>query len=130
MNSDTLSSVRPRVAPRRQVRLTGPAPPIDPRSMAARRDLADIALADQVFAQHYAEPVVMHATLDTKLHDAPADDARCVAALAVGDAFAVFELGERWSWGRCRDGGCVGYVDTAALALDTAAALAADQAIS
>ncbi len=80
-----------------------------------RRDLADIALADRVFAQHYAEPVTLRVATATLVRHAPEHGATRVASLAVGDGFAVLELGERWSWGRCCDGGCVGYVETAAL---------------
>lgn len=83
-----------------------------------RRDLADVALADRVFAQHYAAPVTLCVTTATPVRNAPQRDAARVASLAAGDGFAVLELGEEWSWGRCCDGGCVGYVETAAL--DTA----------
>ena len=118
MTSSDISSSegRPPVAPRRQVRLTGPSPKVDPQRVAVRRDLADIALADVVFAQHYAEPLTMRSTTSATVHASPAVDAPVVAALAVDDGFAVLELNDAWSWGRCCDGGCVGYVETSALA--------------
>lgn len=118
-NSDSSSS-EPRlpVARRKQFRLTGPSPPLDPQRLAVRRDLADVALADRVFAQHYAAPVTLAVMTATLVRKAPENDSPRVASLAAGDGFAVLEIGEDWSWGRCCDGGCVGYVETAAL--DTA----------
>ena len=117
MTSSDISSSdgRLRVAPRRQVRLTGPSPTVDPQRVAFRRDLADIALADVVFAQHYAEPMTMRATGLADVRADPTADAGVVASLQPHDDFAVLELGDTWSWGRCCDGGCVGYVETAAL---------------
>ena len=117
MTSSGISSSdgHPHVAPRRQVRLTGPSPPVDPRRVAVRRDLADIALADVVFAQHYAEPLTMQALVPADVRAEPIADAPVVASLEPGEDFAVLELTDRWSWGRCCDGDCVGYVESAAL---------------
>ena len=115
--SDSLSPANPPVAPRKQFRLSGPSPRIDPTRVAVRRDLADIALADRVFAQHYAEPMTVCVRAATAVRAAPAADAEPVASLAEGAGFAMLERGDIWCWGRCCDGGCVGYVESAALEL-------------
>lgn len=58
----------------------------------------------------------MTAAVATSVHAEPHDDAGVVSSLRAGDDFAVLELGDRWSWGCCCDGGCVGYVPTMTLA--------------
>ena len=42
---------------RRAFALTGPSVTLDPRTHAVRGDLADVRLAEQVFAPHYAAPL-------------------------------------------------------------------------
>jgi cell wall-associated NlpC family hydrolase len=82
-----------------------------------RRDIADIALADRLFAPHYARAQPLHcrgaATMvrAAALHDAPA-----VSQLLPGESFCVLDIGGDWSWGYCAADGYVGYVRSAALA--------------
>lgn len=88
---------------------------IDPRTDAARRDLADVRLADRIFAPHYAAPVCYRATSPVELREARANDAPALAKLTAGDAFEVLELSAGYAWGRAPALGLVGYVDAAHL---------------
>ena len=88
---------------------------IDPRTDAARRDLADIRLADRVFAPHYAAPVAHVVIAPVSLRSAKEADAEPLAQLAAGDVFEVLELSAGNAWGRAPGPGLVGYVDAAQL---------------
>ena len=88
---------------------------IDPRTDAARRDLADVRLADRVFAPHYAAPVAHLVTAPASLRAARDADAETLAELAPGDLFEVLELSAGAAWGRAPAAGLVGYVDAAHL---------------
>lgn len=88
---------------------------IDPRTDAARRDLADVRLADRVFAPHYAAPVAHVVTAPVPLRAAKEADAEVLAQLAEGDVFEVLELSAGNAWGRAPGSGLVGYVDAASL---------------
>lgn len=102
-------------APQR-FRLTGPSARLDPRTHAARRDIADVALADRLFAPHYARP---HATRCLPpyaiLRDAPEAGGRAVSQLLLGEAFAVVDVSGDWAWGYSAHDHYVGYVPMAAL---------------
>lgn len=93
-------------------RLAGPSLPLDPRLHAFRRDLADIRLAGQVIAPHYASPVVraggaQHIPIRT---DA-SQDAAILSELLPGESFAVLEYAGGWAWGYCVTNPLVGYVE-------------------
>jgi hypothetical protein len=114
-NSDDLSAeTTPGAPPRRQFRLTGPSVALEPGRFAVRRDLAEIDVADRIFAQHYAHPMRHRLTRDATVHRRPQRDADARGNLCTGDAFHVFDLGNDWAWGR-GDGGPVGYIETVAL---------------
>ena len=85
--------------------------------MAVRGDLAEIAAADRVFAQHYVAPMTVKATAATLIYAEPRATAAAIAALAPGDAFEVLDIGRDWAWGRTTAPGTVGYVQIATLAL-------------
>ena len=102
--------------PRRRFRLTSPSTPVDPHQHALRRDLADIALADRVFAQHYVEPMAFGVARAAVIHQLPRQDSKSVGTIAAGHSFHVLDIGRDWAWGRCAAAGCVGYVETSALA--------------
>ncbi|MCP3733284.1 SH3 domain-containing protein [Sphingomonas sp. RP10(2022)] len=99
---------------RKAFALTGPSVTLDPRTHAVRGDLADVRLAERVFAPHYAAPLKAKAlqaiTLftDRNLSEPLAD-------LAMGDVFEVLELAGRHAWGRAIHADLVGYVDRTAL---------------
>ncbi|MCW4460764.1 SH3 domain-containing protein [Sphingomonas sp. BT-65] len=88
---------------------------MDPRTDAARRDLADVRLADRVFAPHYAAPVAYVVAASVALRAAKEADAEALAQLAAGDVFEVLELSAGTAWGRAPGVGLVGYVDAAKL---------------
>lgn len=88
---------------------------IDPRTDAARRDLADVRLADRVFAPHYAAPVTHVVTAPVSLRVAKELDSEVLTDLAEGDIFEVLELSAGNAWGRAPGAGLVGYVDAAQL---------------
>ncbi|RZF66553.1 SH3 domain-containing protein [Sphingomonas populi] len=88
---------------------------MDPRFNAVRRDLADVRLADRVFAPHYAAPVLMVIARETPLRAARDGDSDVRAALVPGDVFEVFELAGGNAWGKAPGCGLVGYLDETAL---------------
>jgi hypothetical protein len=83
---------------------------IDPRTDAARRDLADVRLADRVFAPHYALPVSYTVLAATALRDAR-EHGEELAMLDTGELFEVLELSAGHAWGRAPARDLVGYVD-------------------
>lgn len=88
---------------------------IDPRTEAARRDLADVRLAHRVFAPHYAAPVPHVVTLAAPLRESRDPASETLAQLATGDVFEVLELSAGLAWGCAPDVGLVGYIDAAHL---------------
>lgn len=85
-----------------------------------RADIADVRLADRVFAPHYAQAMPTIVTDATPLRrDKPAAS-EAVAELVPGDAFEVLELAGGDAWGIAVAPGLVGYVDRHALALAAA----------
>jgi hypothetical protein len=110
-----LSAVTKAAAPpRRQFRLTGPSVELEHGRYAVRRDLAEIAVADRIFAQHYVEPMLHRLTRDSIVHRRPDVSADARGELKNGDSFYVLDLGNDWAWGR-GDAGPVGYLPVAAL---------------
>lgn len=90
---------------------------LDERIHAYRRDIADIALAGQIFAPHYARPLMHRCGLRPAfVLAAPSKDAPITSQLLPGEEFAVLELNGHWAWGYCRADHYVGYVEIAALA--------------
>jgi len=91
--------------------VTGRSVALDPQRHAVRPDLADIRLADRVFAPHYAAPMEMIATRDAAILAAGGPDADTVGTLSAGDAFDVLEITSAYCWGRQQGkDGVVGYV--------------------
>ena len=92
---------------------------LDPLRFAVRRDLADIRLADRVFAPHYAAAVSRVLIAQTDLRQAPEVDSAVVAKLPSGTVFEVLEFVAGRAWGRAPQFDRVGYVDTRALSWPT-----------
>ncbi|MAX00294.1 MAG: hypothetical protein CMN72_11765 [Sphingomonas sp.] len=89
--------------------LSGRSAHIDSRIQAARRDLADVRLADRVFAPHYAAPIAHVVTARGPLYT----DKQCSEILSeclIGERFDVLEIVGDVCWGiNCVDGS-VGYI--------------------
>lgn len=81
-----------------------------------RRDVADVALAGQVFAPHYARPLD-HGCIVPRvaMRDAPSPDAPATSELLHGETFAAVDCSGDWAWGFGRHDNYVGYVPLAAL---------------
>ena len=90
---------------------------IDADAFACRRDLAEIALAGRVFAQHYAVPLRHIVKREVPIHKGPRADSDCVATLGIDDSFHVLDIGNDWAWGRGHAHGTTGYVVADALNL-------------
>lgn len=81
---------------------------LDSRIDAVRRDLADIRLAERVFAPHYAVPVRLSVGRSTPILDA--GDGGIVSQALAGEPFDVLEFTSTHGWGRSPIDGSVGFV--------------------
>lgn len=104
--------------PRRSFALTGPSRPLDPRTNAVRRDIADVRLADRVFAPHYVKAVARTVLTDAALREARDPASEVIATIEAGEQFDLLDLTGGVAWGIATARGLVGYVD--AYLLDTA----------
>lgn len=95
--------------------LTGPSIVLDPLVHAYRNDLADIALAGQLFAPHYARPVTRTCAIDVVVRSAPSDQADAVYEMILGEEFALLDVTGGWAWGYRRKDHSVGYLRAEAL---------------
>lgn len=96
--------------------LSGPSLVLDERVHAYRRDIADIALAGQLFAPHYARPLVRGCgTRPAFVYPAPSVEQPISSELLPGEAFAVLEISGGWAWGYSRHDHYVGYVEAISL---------------
>ena len=83
---------------------------LDPRTHAVRGDLADIRLADRVFAPHYAAPMPRTLRVSSGLRAEPDASSAALATLSGGSTFEVLDLLEAFAWGLAPAEGLVGYV--------------------
>jgi hypothetical protein len=95
--------------------LKGRSAQFNPRTDAVRRDLADVRLADRVFAPHYAAPMPRVVQEAASLRVAAPIDAEVLAELAPGDPFEVLELAGDHAWGVAPGAKLVGYLSASAL---------------
>ena len=79
--------------------------------------MADIALAGQVIASHYAEPVERTIAAAAALRAAASDDAAVIRELAAGEQFAMLDESVGWAWGYAGAEQRVGYVRADALSV-------------
>lgn len=100
---------------RRSFALLGPSVALDPLHDAVRRDVADIRLADRVFAPHYAAPMPRRIAITASLMASDADDAVTLYVLRPGEIFEVLDLAGGKAWGIAVAHNLVGYIDAAAL---------------
>ena len=97
-----------------QFALQGHSVTLDPQKYAVRPDLADIRLAEYVFAPHYAAPMACSANRAVSLCPSRSGG-EPLAELAVGENFEVLELAGNNAWGIAPERGLVGFVDRSAL---------------
>ena len=76
-----------------------------------RPDIADIRLADRVFAPHYAQAVGRTLAADAPLRADRGADAETLATLCRGDAFELLDVTGGRAWGIAVAAGLVGYLD-------------------
>lgn len=102
---------RPVTAPggRSRFGLAGVSRGYDPRTVAIRPDLADIAIAGQHFAPHYAAPMMRSVVMATALRSARTDDGEVVANLLPGEGFALLDVTGGLAWGYRLADHLVGY---------------------
>lgn len=118
----TATSPASSAPPRRSFALTGRSASLDPRTHAVRPDIADIRLADRVFAPHYAEALRRTLAADAPLRAGRGDGAETLAELRRGDPFDLLDVTGGLAWGIAVDAGLVGYLDAGALGAAPAAA--------
>ncbi|WP_374524035.1 C40 family peptidase [Sphingopyxis sp.] len=96
--------------------LAGTSHAYDPRVVAIRPDLADIAVAGVHFAPHYAAPMMMSGVLPAAaMRAAPSLDAEQTSELLFGEGFALLDLTGGWAWGYSLADHYVGYLAAEAL---------------
>ena len=93
---------------RRRFHLAGHSAPLDPSVDAVRDDLADVELADRVFAPHYAQSLAFRAIADGALRGQPTSNATIIRSISSGDIVDVFDISGSWAW--VRAAGFMGYV--------------------
>jgi hypothetical protein len=71
-------------------------------------------LAGDVFASHYAEPVIRTCSA-TMLRSGPSDEANAIRSIEAGEHFAMLEDSLGWAWGYAESDHRVGYVHSDAL---------------
>ncbi|MFW2829626.1 C40 family peptidase [Sphingomonas sp. ID0503] len=110
------SPQRPRTPTTERFRLTGPSVTFDPRVNAARKDIADVALAGCLFAPHYVRPQVMASRAPAEpIRAAASSTATATSELLLGEDFAVLEMAGGWAWGYSAHDHYVGYIREDAL---------------
>lgn len=80
-----------------------------------RGDLADVRLADRVFAPHYALGVARFATCTVAVRSTRDAGSDVLGMLGVGDVFEVLEFSSLQAWGTATALERVGYVDAECL---------------
>ncbi len=113
---NTSRSPSPAEPTRKRFALTGTSAIIDPRVDAVRPDLADVRLAERVFAPHYAAPMPRTIAETVSLRAGPTADADVLCDLKPGDDFEVLELAGTNAWGVAPGVGLVGYIAASVLA--------------
>nr|WP_294245448.1 SH3 domain-containing protein [uncultured Sphingomonas sp.] len=88
---------------------------LDPRTHAVRPDLADVRLAEYVFAPHYAAPLPYRTNAPVTLREGRAANSAVLAELRSGETFEVLELAGGHAWGIAPHLGLVGYCDAGLL---------------
>ena len=101
--------------PRERLRLSGRSVKLDPATHAVRGDIADLELAHEVFAPHYARGLDYHVVAEAAVC-AEAGSGEQRAHLTTGDTFCVLDISGGHAWGKTVSG-VPGYVVMTALRL-------------
>ncbi len=80
-----------------------------------RPDLADVRLADRVFAPHYAAPLHRTVTVATPLLAGRGAESEMLVRLEPGEAFELLDVTGAAAWGIATARQLVGYVEPGAL---------------
>jgi cell wall-associated NlpC family hydrolase len=91
--------------------LAGPSSILDARVDAARRDLADVRLAERVFAPHYALAVPRTAGRSTPILARGGAPESALSEVLAGEPFDALEISGSHIWGMSPVDGTVGFVD-------------------
>lgn len=100
---------------RKSFALQGRTVGLDPRTHAVRPDLADVRLAEYVFAPHYAAPLPYRTNAPVTLREGRPIGSAVLAELRSGETFEVLELAGGNAWGIAPNLGLVGYCDAGLL---------------
>lgn len=100
---------------RKRFALSGRSATIDPRVDAVRPDLADVRLAERVFAPHYAAPLPRPVVEAAELRLGRDADSEVIATLQPGSIFEILELAGTHAWGVAAGVGLVGYIPATTL---------------
>ncbi|MGK6319737.1 C40 family peptidase [Sphingomonas sp. DT-204] len=122
-NSGNSSPATPRPTPRtvtspttptrKRFALAGRSHAFDPRVDAARGDLADLRLADRLFAPHYAAAMTRGVAQRAPVYAAIGGEQR--SEVLAGETFDVLELSRGYAWGVSPVDGAAGFVAVDAL---------------
>jgi hypothetical protein len=74
-----------------------------------------VALAGQLFAPHYARPVIRRSRAKTPAFAGPSETYPELFQLTAGEEFAVLDVTGNWAWGYRRSDHLVGYIPESAL---------------
>ncbi len=100
--------------PRERLRLSGRSVKLDPTTHAVRGDIADLELAHEVFAPHYARALAYRAQIHAGVYTDANEDGEARASLDAGDIFCVLDISGCYAWGKTASG-IPGYVRMTAL---------------
>ena len=87
-----------------------------------RGDLADVRLADRVFAPHYAAAILCSAVEAAPILSSRQAEGAILSEILPGEGFEMLELATDYAWGICLGDGVVGFVARGALSYDEPAA--------
>jgi cell wall-associated NlpC family hydrolase len=82
---------------------------------AVRGDLADVRLAERIFAPHYAAFILRSAVVAAPIHASTKAGGTVLSEILPGEGFEVLELASEYAWGKSQGDGTVGFVPVAAL---------------
>ena len=89
---------------------------LDPRTHAVRADLADVRLAELVFAPHYAEAVERRLATEATLRCEREPASETIGTLFAGERFELLDLIGDDAWGIAPERTLVGWLPADALA--------------